>query len=222
MRHTIDAGVSVVLDPSTVVVGGATAQFEIGDQSKPYRYINMFSADVADQLPRGAVSSLVGQLRQPVAPLERLPDARSRFAILGRIARRFETATLRVDERLYIDTWGLKASTTDARFLIDLGESFRVGPHVRFHIQSPVDFWKRAYAAALTPTGWSLPTYRTGDRELGPLFGVTAGGGVRYQLTESLSAGVQVEAIYTQFLDHLYVFDRLGLFTATTIEMEVE
>jgi hypothetical protein len=222
MRHTIDAGVSVVLDPSTIVVGGATAQFEIGDQSKPYRYINMFDKDVVDQLPKGAVASLVGELRQPVAPLERLPDARSRFAILGRIARRFETATLRVDERLYIDTWGLKASTTDARFLIDLGESLRVGPHVRFHIQSPVDFWKRAYAAALTSTGWSLPTYRTGDRELGPLFGVTAGGGIRYQLTESLSANVQVEGIYTQFLDHIYVFDRLGLFTATTIEVEVE
>lgn len=222
MRHTIDLGVSGVLDPSTVVVGGATAQFEIGDQSKPYRHVPMFAPGLGAVVPRAAVRQLVGDSRGPAAPLEKLPDSRSRFAVLGRFARRFEPATLRVDERLYIDTWGLKASTTDVRFLFDVNDALRVGPHVRFHIQGPVDFWKRVYEASPTSGGFSLPTYRTGDRELGPLFGVTAGGGVRYQLTEVFAATVQVEGIYTQFLDHIYVFDRLGLFTATTIEMEVE
>jgi hypothetical protein len=222
MRHTIDAGVSVVLDPSTVVVGGATAQFELGDSSKPYRYVPMFTGDVAPRLPRGAVPSLVGASRAPVMPLEQLPDARSRFALFGRFSRRFETVTIRGDERVYIDSWGLKASTTDARLFWDATKTLRVGPHARFHIQSPVGFWERAYSAALTPTGWQMPKYRTGDRELGPLFGVTVGGGVRYQLSEIFAASVQVEGIYTQFLDHVYVYDRLGLFTATTIEMEVE
>lgn len=223
MRHTIDAGVSVVLDPSTIVLGGATVQMEFGDQSKPYRYIPMFSPEVVAQgLPRGATRALVGSVRENVVPLEQLPLSRLRYAVVGRISRRFETSTLRADERLYIDSWGLKASTTDARFLIDIKESLRVGPHIRFHIQSPVDFWQRAYAAAPTPQGFALPIYRTGDRELGPLFGITAGGGVRYQLSEMFAASVQVEGVYTQFLDHLYIFDRFGLFTATTLEMEVE
>jgi hypothetical protein len=222
MRHTIDVGVSTILDPSTMVLGGATAQIELGDQSKPYRYIPMFSSDVSTQMPRGAVASLVAQQRQTVAPLEQLPDSRMRFAVVGRFARRFETATIRADERLYVDSWGLKASTTDARFLIDLNDSFRVGPHVRFHIQTPVDFWKRAYSATLTPTGWQIPKYRTGDRELGPLFGATVGGTARYQLSEMFAAQIEVQGIYTQFLDHIYIFDRVGVFTATTIEMEVE
>lgn len=222
MRHTIDAGVSVILDPSTVVVGGGTAQFELGDQSKPYRYVPMFASDIVGRLPQGATPGLVGAVREPVAPLEQLPDTRSRVAIFGRISRRFETVTVRGDERLYIDSWGLKASTTDARLFWDVTEQLRVGPHVRFHIQGPVDFWQRGYASAQTPTGWQLPKYRTGDRELGPLFGVTGGGGVRYQLSENLAASVQVEGVYTQFLDHIYVFDRLGIFTATVLEMEVE
>jgi len=138
------------------------------------------------------------------------------------VSHRFETSTIRGDTRLYIDTWGLKASTTDARFFLDIKDKIRVGPHVRFHIQGPVDFWQRAYAATPTATGWQLPQFRTGDRELGPLFGVTVGGGIRYQLSEVFSASVQVEGIYTQFLDHLYVYDRLGVFSATMLEMEVE
>lgn len=221
-RHTVDAGVSVVVNPTTIAVGAATAQFELGDSSKPYRYIPMFASDVAARVPRGALPNLVAATREPVAPLEQLPDSRYRFALGGRVSHRFETATLRADERIYIDTWGLKASTTDARFFWDFNDKLRVGPHVRFHIQTPVDFWQRAYVATPTATGWQLPQFRTGDRELGPLFGVTVGGGVRYKLSEIFSAQVQVEGIYTQFLDHVYVFDRLGLFTATTLELEVE
>lgn len=223
MRHTIDAGVSVVLDPSTIVLGGATVQMEFGDQSKPYRYVPMFSPEtVAAGLPRAATRALIGSVRENVVPLEQLPLSRLRYAVVGRISRRFDTSTLRADERLYIDSWGLKASTTDARYLLDITEALRVGPHVRFHIQGPADFWQRAYSATPTAQGWQLPKFRTGDRELGPLFGITAGGGVRYQLSEMFTASVQIEGVYTQFLDHLYVFDRFGLFTATTIEMEVE
>jgi hypothetical protein len=36
------------------------------------------------------------------------------------------------------------------------------------------------------------------------------------------SASLEVQGIYTQFLDHILVFDRFGVFTATTLEMEVE
>lgn len=222
MRHEINAGVSVILDASTVVVGGGTAQIELGDTSKPYRYIPMFTADDAKRVPRGATAELVSSTKLAPAPLEQLPDSRYRFALAGGIRRRFDTATIRADERLYIDTWGLKASTTDARFFYDFKNKLRVGPHLRFHIQSPVAFWQRAYSAAPQAGGWELPKFRTGDRELGPLFGVTAGASVRYPISDMFAAQIQVEGIYTQFLDHIYVVDRLGLFTTTTIEMEIE
>lgn len=223
MRHTIDVGASVVLNGSTVVAGGGTVQLDVGDYSKPYRHVAMFDPAVAPLLPLGATRQLVASQRLDLMPFEQVPeDGRNRFAVFGRVAHRFETATLRADERLYIDDWGLKATTTDLRFLYDVTEQLRVGPHGRFHLQSGVDFWKRAYEATLTPSGWELPKYRTGDKENGPMFAATLGLGARYQLTEIFSASIQVEGIYSQYLDHLYIFDRLGVFTATNIDMEID
>ncbi|MFO0758207.1 MAG: DUF3570 domain-containing protein [Byssovorax sp.] len=223
MTHDIDLGVSLVVNATTIAVVGGTIEIQDGDTSKPYRHIPMFTDGISQQIPRGATPLLVGTYRLPLMPFEQLPDNRKRFALMGRLSHRFENATVRGDERIYTDTWGLKASTTDARFFYDATKSLRVGPHLRFHIQGPVDFWKRAYVAEQTPTGeWSLPKYRTGDRELGPLFGVTLGAGVRYKLTDIFAVSVQAEGIYTQFLDHIYVYDRWGFFSATTLEIGLE
>jgi hypothetical protein len=222
LTHSIDAGVSIVKSPTTLLVFGASAELESGDTSKPYRHIPLFSESVAPQIPRGATPALVGSVRLAPAPFEQLPDSRQRFALLGRVAHRFEASTLRADERIYIDSWGLKASTTDLRYLLDLSKNVRVGPHARFNIQGPVDFWQRAYVAKQTSDGWELPKYRAGDRELGPLFGVTLGAGAHLALSEIFAINVQVDGVYTQFLDHIYVYDRWGLFTATTLEIGVE
>jgi hypothetical protein len=223
MRHTIDAGVSVVLNGTTIGVVGGTVEIGVGDFSKPYRHVAMFSPDVAPRLPKGATRSAVAPNRLDLMPFEQVPESgRNRYALFFRGAHRFETATLRADERLYIDDWGMKATTTDLRFLYDVTEQFRVGPHVRFHFQGPVDFWQRAYSATLTPVGWQIPKYRTGDKENGPMFALTFGAGARYQLSDIFAVSLQVEAIYSQYLDHLYIFDRLGVFTATAIDMEID
>ncbi len=223
MRHTIDAGVSIVLNGTTVGVVGGTVELDVGDASKPYRHVPMFSSDVAGLLPKGAKRPVVAANRLDLMPFEQVPEAgRNRYAVFFRVARRFETATLRADERLYLDDWGMKATTTDLRFLWDATETFRVGPHVRFHYQGPVDFWKRAYTATFTPAGWQIPKYRTGDKENGPLFALTFGATARYQLSEIFAASLQVDGIYSQFLDHLYIFDRIGVFTSTNIEMEID
>ena len=160
--------------------------------------------------------------------LERIAAAaegwsRERFALFGRASKRFEKATIRGDERLYIDSWGQMASTTDARYYYDLNDNLRLGGHVRFNVQSPVSFWKRAYTAELLPTGaWNIPQFRTADRELGPLIGVTAGANFRVAFAQVLSLNLQAEGLYNQYLDHIYVFNRLGLFTAATLELEID
>ncbi len=223
MRHTIDAGVSVVLNGTTVGVIGGTVELDIGDASKPYRHVPMFDATVASRMPRGATPALVNASRLDLAPFEQVPEGgRNRFALFVRGAHRFETATLRGDERLYIDDWGMKATTTDARFLYDVNENLRVGPHARFHFQTAVDFWQRAYVATLTPTGYQIPKYRTGDKENGSLWALTFGLGARYKLNDLFAASVQVDAIYTQYLDHLYLFDRIGVFSSANIDMEID
>jgi hypothetical protein len=220
--HTIDVGSSFIISPSTILVFGGTVAIISGDTSKPYRHIPMFSADMVDRLPRGATPDLVNAVRLQPDPFEQVPTSRDRFAVLGRVAHRFENGTLRLDERLYTDTWALHATTTDLRYLHDATKTFRFGPHVRFHAQNGVSFWQRAYVATDTPQGWSLPTYRTLDRELSPLFALTAGGSFRWQATEIFSINVVAEAVYTQFLNAIYVYDQMGFFSATTLELGFE
>ncbi|MDI1434087.1 DUF3570 domain-containing protein [Polyangium sorediatum] len=222
LRHTIDAGVSLVIDPSMIVVVGGTAELVFGDTSKPYRHIPMFTQATADRVPLGATRQVVSQNRLPFAPLEQLPTERSRFALVGRAAKRFEKTTIRGDERVYVDTWGQMASTTDARFFFDVNDDLRLGSHLRFNIQSSVDFWKRAYVATQSATGWNVPEFRSSDRELGALMGFTLGANARYALARVLSAQLQVEGLYNQYFDHIYVFNRFGLFTAVTLELEVD
>jgi hypothetical protein len=231
--HDISVGTSLVFNATTIGVIAATIEIVDGDTSKPYRHVAMFSEGVVDALPRAATPDLVAAARLDMMPLEQLPDDRQRYALLFRGAHRFETATLRGDERLYVDSWGQMASTTDLRILWDFytpegkdgGDAFpqmRLTPHARFHIQGPVDFWQRAYVAVPTQNGFQIPALRTADRELGPLFSVTAGLGLRAAVTSELALAVQAEGLYTQFGDHLYIYDRFGLFTASTMELEFD
>jgi hypothetical protein len=225
-RHGLDASVTFVLDKATFFAASFTAVLESGDTSKPYRYIPMFAPDVAKRVPIGLSIDGVNKNRLPIRALEQLPTNRQRWAMAGLLGHRFSASTIRVEERLYVDSWGLKASTTESQFLIDVNERLRVWPAFRFHVQSGASFWQHAYAAASSVKDgtFTLPVLRTGDRELGPLYGLTLGGGARYAFGEKKSWAISVNAdvVYTRFLDHLFLLDRLGLFGATTLEVDLE
>src|SRR5262249_53093577 len=148
--------------------------------SKPYRYVPLFAPGT--DVPKGAPVDLVNKVRLSYRPLEQLPTSRDRFALSGRIAHRFDATTMRADERLYADTWALFATTTDVRVISDLSSRVQLGPHLRFHAQKAVNFWQRAYVVQL---GFDFPALRTGDRELGPLYGITAGGSIHFGLGPS-------------------------------------
>jgi hypothetical protein len=225
-RHGLDASVTFVLDKATFFAASFTAVLESGDTSKPYRYIPMFAPEVAKRVPIGLSIDGVNKNRLPIRALEQLPTSRQRWAIAGLLAHRFSASTIRAEERLYVDNWGLKASTTDMQFLVDLTERLRIWPAVRFNVQSAASFWQLAYPALPSKKDGTitLPALRTGDRELGPLYGITLGGGTRYAFGEKKNWAVSINAdvVYTRFLDHLYLLDRLGLFGATTLEVELE
>lgn len=219
--HSISAGISRVVNPNLVVSLGGDLIMERGDQSKPYRYIPIFSPDVAARVPRGASVDYVAGLRIQAKPLEQLPLARDRGAISGRLAWRLGSSTLRLDERLYTDTWGLHATTTDVRWLVDVSPRVTIWPHLRGHVQTPVDFWKRAYSATSLD---ALPALRTGDRELGGLFNVGTGGGLRLALgkAEALDDFVLTttfDGTWTRFADTIYVTQRFSAIVATSFEV---
>lgn len=223
----LQLGVTFVVSRATIASLSGDVVMERGYLGKPYRYVPLFAPGVGAMIPPGASVALVNQLRIDQRPADAVPDARDRFAVSGRIAHRFEASTFRLDQRFYRDSWGLTASTTDTRFTIDVGSRLSLWPHVRFHAQRGIDFWQRAYEAVLDAGGTlAIPRYRTGDRELGPLKTVTAGGGAKLQLGSDprgpWALTVQVEGIYTQFEDALYLKSRRALYANLLLDVGFE
>ncbi len=220
-RNVVTGVLTLVLNPTTLGSVLGDAIFENGDPSKPYRYIPLFAPGTS--VPNGASVGLVNSLRATSRPLEQLPLSRQRYALTGRLAHRFQHSTLRLDERLYTDSWTMKATTTDARYLFDLSPRVETGPHARLHAQTAVDFWQRAYS--LGP-GFAVPALRTGDRELGPLVNATGGWTARFGIgsdanPRSWVLGVDLEVTSTQYLDDLYVTQRTSALGVLALEADL-
>jgi hypothetical protein len=223
-RGAFNAGVAWVVDRDSLASLTGDLIIENGDQSKVYRYIPMFSPQVAPTVPLGASINFVNANRLPERPLEQLPLSRIRYAATGRYAHRFDESTLRLEERIYNDSWGVFASSSDARWIFDLGRRLEFWPHLRFHTQGSVSFWQRAYVSS-SATGWNLPLYRTGDRELGPLWTTEGGLGLRWYFgseaePRNWQLGLSGDVIYTSYLDDLYVTSRTGALGALMLQAE--
>jgi len=223
-RHTITAGSTWVVGRATLMSLIGDVIVERGDQSKPYRYIPLFAPGRAVDIPAGASFAVVHDARADERPLESLPLARDRFSVMARFAHRLRDSTLRIEERLYIDTWGLKASTTDLRYIFEVTPRLALWPHVRGHLQTGVDFWQRAYELIPHADGsLMVPSIRTGDRELGPLHTLTSGGGGQIDLSGRPGARrwvltLQADGVFTRYLDALYLTSRSALFTAISLD----
>lgn len=217
-KHAFDAGLAVVADAATVFLPMLTAVIEQGDSSKPYRLVPLFRADteLAAGAPAGAQAPRLAKM------VERLPSERLRFALTLRVLHRFKVSTLRVDERFYADSWGLRASTTDLRYLDDVAPWLRLGVHLRFHAQSGVAFWRRFYTDTGEPAALTVPVYRTGDRELGPLYAGTLGLSGRVAFGKRFALSPSLDGIYTRFLDTLLIKHRIGALGSATFEVAFE
>ena len=225
-RSSLNAGLAWVVDRASLASLSMDVVLESGDQSKVYRYIPMFSPSIAASLPNGASIDYVNSVRLPERPLEQLPLERHRFALTARYAHRFDSSTVRLEERLYDDDWGLFATSSDVRWIFDLGQRFVVWPHARLHAQTSVSFWQKGYVSD-NPNGdpgtWSVPLYRTGDRELGPLATVEGGFGFKWYLggaadPRTWQLGLTGDLMYTSFLDDLYLTQRTAFLGALTLE----
>jgi hypothetical protein len=217
-RNAFNGALTLVVNPTTLVSFVGDLIVEDGDQSKPYRYIPLFSPGT--YVPIGAPIALVNDLRVSARPLEQLPLSRQRYGLTTRVAHRYHLATLRLDERLYVDSWLMKATTTDVRYLFDVTPRLELGPHARVHAQTAVNFWQRAYVFG---PGFDYPALRTGDRELGPLVNVTAGWTLRIGLgadanPTSWVLGFDLNATSTRYLDDLYLTRRISGLSGVTLE----
>jgi hypothetical protein len=222
-RHTLQAGGIFVLDRATELGLTGDVELESGRQEKPYRFIPLFTSGAARSIQPGESPEQVDALRLPGRTAERVPDSRQRVALSARLARRARTSTWIASERLYADSWGLYATTADARWVADASRRLSVWPHLRWHVQNGVDFWRLAYVGEIVDGSVTVPEHRTGDRELSPLWSATFGGGVRYDFggedPRTLSAVLELEATYTDFLRALYIDDRWAAFGSLSLEV---
>jgi hypothetical protein len=87
-----------------------------------------------------------------------------------------------------------------------------------------VSFWQLAYVSG-SAMGWSLPEYRTGDRELGPLVTTEGGFGIKLYLgstaqPQQWALQLTGDVMYTSFLDDLYLTSRTATLGALGFEGE--
>ncbi len=224
--HDITAGATVIVSPTSLFVFGGGVALEDGNQSKPYRFIPVFEPGVS--VPIGGSVDEVNRNRLPFKPLEQLPLDRQRYTVsLRYVARVGGSATLRLEERLYNDSWNMRATTTDARYLVDVGKHLRIWPHAHVHAQTATEFYRRIYGATLNSDGSAtVPQFRTSDRELSPMLGFTLGGGVRYAVTESpqfeLAFVLTADALYNHYFNSLYIQNRLAGYGTLGVEATFE
>lgn len=223
-----EASVTFVMSPTMLLMLGLTVQFERGDQSKPYRHVPMFSPEIAKKVNVGQDIQTVDAARLALRPNEQLPLSRERYALAGRLIRRMtSTSTLRIEERIYADTWAIMGSTTDARYLIDLGRHLRVWPHGRLHAQTAANFYQLAYASPLDAQSGApiVPTYRTTDRELQSMVTGTFGGGARIDLGNpegDIHPGLTftADAMYSYYFASLFLRGRTAIYGSLAFDVE--
>jgi hypothetical protein len=221
-KVSIKTGVTFVVNRSTIASLSFDEIIERGYLAKPYRYLPVVAPGVSAQVPAGASVDLVKSLNE-YSVAENVPNQRNRSALAGRIAVRSGIATFRGDERLYYDNWGLIATTTDIHEYVDLGSRVTVWPHLRAHLQRGAEFWRRIVEQIPNPVGPAgIPTYRAGDRELGPLYTMTGGLGMKIRLNADTHAPwmltFQIDGIYTRYLDAVYITQRRAVFSALGLE----
>lgn len=226
-RHNFSASASAVADRATRVTMIADAVLERGYLAKPYRYVPLFGGANVN-VPKDATVEQINAMRSPERVAENVPDARNRYAGTLRIAHRFTGWTLRAEERLYTDSWGLSASTTDMRCMVDMGSRFTVWPHLRAHLQTGVSFWKRVYEVRVDSGNVRhIPTWITGNRELSPSKALTLGGGMSWALgpdenPNEWKLSFVADGIGTWYSDSLFLSQRYGVFSAITIDTAFE
>ena len=165
LAHICSAGRSTAAPTSSInryvarIAHRATSSIENGDQSKPYRYIPMFSPPSRPTVPKGASIDWVNANRLP----EKTPRAASALAPALRAdgplrapLRRLRRSASR--SALY-ETPGASSPRRPTRAGSSTSdERFALWPHVRFHVQTSVSFWQLAYVSAPRRAGTSPNT----------------------------------------------------------------
>lgn len=184
-----------VVDPETLVqVGYSIAQVE-GYQASPYRYV---AVGQGAYLP------------------ERHPRSRSRHALAGRLRRALgDDVVLRVGERLYLDDWGLFATTTDLALAFRAGDVVEIEVRDRFHFQSAASFYQERYDAPRTFVSVDRELSTMLDNYVGAALILTSDGPAPFRW---FRFDLRADLFYYHFFDYTRLAGRIGALTSLGLE----
>lgn len=139
-----------VIDPESLMQVGYAGQIVTGYQSSPYRYVRLTDGSTYP---------------------ETHPSERHRHALVFRYRRALsETVALALDERVYVDSWGIFGTTTIAGVTIELTQGVELELRDRFHFQTGASFYEPAYAMRKQYLSIDRELTMSIDNHAGPAF----------------------------------------------------
>ncbi len=209
--QTGEVSATQVVNPKTVVRAVYSLASQLGYMEKPYRSVPLFDAAGLDAAAAagGLESSNYESYRLGQRPLEEVPDSRFRHAFAVRGLRYVApiNAAVRLDYRFYFDSWGMTAHTVEPALMLELAQSWRLDLHSRFHWQSSVSFWSRAYRVDSVD---QIPALRSSDRSLSRSWHSTTGARVE-RSGAKLTAYLEFNVMVSRFPEFLFLDKRTAL-----------
>ena len=141
-------GVSRILSRRWMVALNANRDRESGYLTEPYKVLSV--VDPATGTPTAT------QVK------EKRPDERDRRDALLSSVYHLTNNVVYTSYRYYWDDWGVRSSTFDLKYRVNLGDHAFVQPHVRYYTQTAATF----YRAELVQ-GEPLPAFASSDERLG-------------------------------------------------------
>jgi hypothetical protein len=184
---TSQATVTQNLSPTTVGQISLFGQIVRGYQANPYRAVRVRSVEA----------------------LENMPDVRARAAITARVNRYLPglRGAIHASLRGYSDTWGVNSGTAELGYSQYAGGNLLLHFRARIYQQSEAEFFKDAF---FYQTEGEAGAYFTGDRELGRLRHIIAGGKLSYIKVDSEGDSF-FEEIRLNLKGDILLFDELAV-----------
>jgi hypothetical protein len=172
------AGVSQVINRSTIAQISYSLSHLNGYQTDPYKIVSLVDAVTGDPLD---------QL------YESRPESRTKHVLFGQMKHHLSRDIADASYRFLVDDWGILSHTVDLNYRLQFQPHRYVQPHVRFYHQTEADFYRRWLPADASGMPVSLPENVTADYRLGRFQAWTVGGRYGQALRPGQSLLVRVE-----------------------------
>lgn len=221
-QHSVDASLTQVLTPRTLVRLAYTLTVQDGYMEKPYRQVPLFTQDGLNRAAMDGVTLGLDNFADyslSSRPAESVPDRRYRHAFAARAMHFVPSwdSSLKLDYQLYTDSWGVLANLIEPALNHQLTDNWMVRGFVRIYHQTAADFWQKTYVVS---DAGRIPKWRTLDKSLTSYLSTTGGGRVEWQISPYIFYA-DGAFMLTNFSDYLYLDSRMAVIVQLGVRWEL-